>query len=283
MDELQPDAEAANSTKKYSDLTFEQLELLRTVNGGHHPERKRKDGSKEGHNKYLAHIQETREKAEDKGESSSADQPEHEEPAVDGGLRGDAGSHDDSYHVSSSGNLIPSKEDLSSTDADVNHVSPGAGMNQEEKGAEEKSSEIALSGGNVVNDREVEHTGAHNVDNQAAPREKCSVIRKYSARNGRHLTLSDDAAATNPDIDHSDCRNGIPKNQWEQISLMRSLEDTVQQFRGLTGEEPVMLDVDNYFSHWYNMQLQVDVFYRGGPESPRLTMRKKWTGGIELW
>ena len=88
-------------------------------------------------------------------------------------------------------------------------------------------------------------------------------------------------------IDPSDCRHDEPMNPVEEGHLRDALEDTVEQFVFLTGQEPQPTNPgDNYFSQWSMLQEQfIAVWAANGNEdqAPRLRARDSWIGGISKW
>ena len=84
--------------------------------------------------------------------------------------------------------------------------------------------------------------------------------------------------------DPLDSRNDQPTNPEEQALLRQALENTVEEFRELTTEEPELTNPgENYFSQWAMLQYQFRFFWEANGntvEAPRLVARNRWTGGI---
>lgn len=88
-------------------------------------------------------------------------------------------------------------------------------------------------------------------------------------------------------IDPADSRHDQPADPQEEALLQSALENTVQEFNFLTGQEPVLTNLgDNYFSQWGMLQHQLaSVWAANGnvDEAPRLAARNRWIGGISQY
>lgn len=95
---------------------------------------------------------------------------------------------------------------------------------------------------------------------------------------------SDEGSVSSSLIEPSDSRNDEPQNAQEEALLRNALEPTIQEFRFLTGQEPVLTHPgDNYLSQWAMLQEQFRLVWAAAgntDEAPRLTSVNRWTGGV---
>ena len=88
-------------------------------------------------------------------------------------------------------------------------------------------------------------------------------------------------------IDPLDSRHDQPINPQEEAALRRALENTLEGFQDLTGQEPVLTNpADNYFSQWSMLLEQFRILWVANGnivEAPRLAARDRWTGGISQY
>lgn len=98
---------------------------------------------------------------------------------------------------------------------------------------------------------------------------------------------SDERSLDSSLIDPSDSRNDEPQNPQEEALLRDALESTVEEFRFLTGQEPVLTNPgDNYYSQWAMLQEQFRIVWTAAgntDEAPLLTSVSKWAGGISQY
>ena len=94
----------------------------------------------------------------------------------------------------------------------------------------------------------------------------------------------DEGSVSSSLIDPLDSRHDQPIDPQEEAALRRALENTVEVFQDLTGQEPVLTNpADNYFSQWSMLQEQFRIQRAANGnvvEAPRLVARDRWTGGI---
>ena len=94
----------------------------------------------------------------------------------------------------------------------------------------------------------------------------------------------DEGSVSSSLIDPLDSRHDQPIDPQEEAALRRALENTVEVFQDLTGQEPVLTNPeDNYFSQWSMLQEQFRILWAANGnvvEAPRLVARDRWTGGM---
>lgn len=84
-----------------------------------------------------------------------------------------------------------------------------------------------------------------------------------------------------------DSRDNVPETCKESYILRDALEETVEHFKKLTGQNPKHTDTaESYSSQWNKLQAQFAPIWkskRPAEETPLLFKLGKWTGGIGCW
>lgn len=99
-------------------------------------------------------------------------------------------------------------------------------------------------------------------------------------------SASDGRISSEPE-DPNDARNHMPANIDEAMMLRAALDATREDFKRLTGRDPIQTDLlENYFSQWAAYQTQLSGFLRAQGKTDDQTILfglDGWTGGISNW